>query len=1258
MFADLNGDGLQDAIQYDITNTDQNIYVWFNSGNGFFPSQVANIRVPGGITTYQLDRYAIRVFDFNDDGRQDLLLRPRFLSTSGTSSPIVLMFNQEDGTFTAQTLTDISETFDPTDPAQSMLIDMFEVTDINGDGLGDIIMKRTDGVHVYLRGRAAQQHRLLKTVRRHGISRTTYAPGVRYDFTYKPITDSSVYTPDATSCRYPQKCQNGGIWVVSQLTRREDGLGTAQFPVSNTYNYQYAHAHVDLRGRGFLGFEQFIKHDVERKADYTLNYNLAAAASPDGNPSFYPFIGQPISEEVDTNVTPPGATTAQFKSNTVVKTHTLSTVQTTGAGSFFAYPSRTVDHEYDTDVVGSHDVHSWTTTRSIDANGNATLTQISREDGSLDSVQHTITYDTTIPADWPRVSQSIDSETSGTVIGSGLSSLTRTTTLTFDSNWRLQSSVALASTAERDRGEQMLNVTYSYSTEGLVSNVVMSESTARGGASRSAIFQYDGNEHMLPVAVTNSLGQHRRYAYHPGLGVLAVEEDESGLQTVYHYDGFGRIRHRLAPSGEELDWSYAVSSSDPDGFANSDTLVRVRRQQTGGAKVLTEYNWLQKPTVRREFDRIDGKAVFENYSYDAQDRLIQRTGPNFSPSLSPVATFQWDSLNRITAETRIDGSQWVYSFDGLQIAETDGRGNQKSYNLDGQRRLANVVEQVQDLNGTIRNVTTSYVYGPFGSAYQTTDSQGNHWISQVNRLGLPYHILDPDAGERWFYMNAFGDVETETTPNKTLQYSYDANGRPATEVSGARTKTYTWDTSSIGRIASISSFDGVTTAFSYDSVGRLSAKTWQIGAEQFAMSYSYLPDGRTDKIFYPLVAGAVSSFGVKLGYGQYGALQSVADAASGAPYWTLTGSTATGFTTESFGSNAVTATESERSTRPGRLGELQITGNNTSPSTTLHDATYDYDGNGNVISRIDKIRQATESFQYDFMNRLIHWTWSTTSAVQEQRFDYDDIGNLTLKKILQGAGSDIQFTVNPALAGPHGIVSSSFGSYSYDGNGNQRSAPGRTTMYNESDLPATISQGGVTYSFSYDGLDRRVLKQKSNGDSVVRIDNLYERRIEGGATTHLYSIFALGKHVAVVKQAPTPSLPQTLFIHGGHTGSTELITDSSGALIDTIKYEPFGQRTGLLPPLQSAPAPTSGIRTGFTEQEHDEDLGLIDMKGRIYDPVQSRFVSVDPIISTRRTGQELNGYSYVRNNPLTWRDRNGWFSDEDAPVAEGVAPHA
>jgi hypothetical protein len=49
------------------------------------------------------------------------------------------------------------------------------------------------------------------------------------------------------------------------------------------------------------------------------------------------------------------------------------------------------------------------------------------------------------------------------------------------------------------------------------------------------------------------------------------------------------------------------------------------------------------------------------------------------------------------------------------------------------------------------------------------------------------------------------------------------------------------------------------------------------------------------------------------------------------------------------------------------------------------------------------------------------------------------------------------------------------------------------------------------------------------------------------------------------------------------------------------------------------------------------------MNGRIYDPLIGRFLSPDPVIQELFNPQNLNRYSYVLNNPLSYIDPSGFF---------------
>jgi RHS repeat-associated protein len=72
---------------------------------------------------------------------------------------------------------------------------------------------------------------------------------------------------------------------------------------------------------------------------------------------------------------------------------------------------------------------------------------------------------------------------------------------------------------------------------------------------------------------------------------------------------------------------------------------------------------------------------------------------------------------------------------------------------------------------------------------------------------------------------------------------------------------------------------------------------------------------------------------------------------------------------------------------------------------------------------------------------------------------------------------------------------------------------------------------------------------------------------------------------------------------------------------------------------------------GFTGHEMLDDLGLIHMGGRVYDPTLARFLSTDPVVQQPHNFQNYNRYSYVLNNPVSYTDPTGYLVAEIAATA-------
>ncbi len=118
-----------------------------------------------------------------------------------------------------------------------------------------------------------------------------------------------------------------------------------------------------------------------------------------------------------------------------------------------------------------------------------------------------------------------------------------------------------------------------------------------------------------------------------------------------------------------------------------------------------------------------------------------------------------------------------------------------------------------------------------------------------------------------------------------------------------------------------------------------------------------------------------------------------------------------------------------------------------------------------------------------------------------------------------------------------------------------------------------------------------------------------------------------------------------------HLGIINYILDATGKVEQQLNYDAWGRRRD--PDTwqyysSSTTPPTPMFDRGFTMHEHLSAFKLINMNGRMYDPVMSRFLSPDPIIQFPANSQSYNSYSYVLNNPLKFTDPSGFLAEGDS----------
>ena len=852
----------------------------------------------------------------------------------------------------------------------------------------------------------------------------------------------------------------------------------------------------------------------------------------------------------------------------------------------------------------------------------------------------------------------------------------------------LQTGLPLSMTVQPDtpNPEETVTVAYERNDFGQVTKITSTplDSTQ---VIRTKRFEYLDGDGVFPSSAFDSKENKTEMLYHPGLGVLTFERDPNHVTTVLQYDGFGRLRVRATDGQGPLTVSY-WHPTIPGGIVVLPTApgVILRNglgmtiQQAGAARQTVLYNELGHPYVAlTRFSDVSESIVETTYTgvLDGQIGAISR--PFYSNVFANrlLTQYHYDALGRIHDEIQPNDSTTTFTYSGLNQTKVDPRGNSTATLFDELGRVVSVREPLEESPfPTFANfgVLTDYTYGPFNTVKQIDIKDFN--VSPLegtqttllrtttmtyDNLGRRKHLNDPEAGPSDRTYNAFGEVVQErmgdpaTMPAgqvETIVYTRDALGRVTAETpSSESASTFIWDIEpfGIGRLASSTSSDGTQRGYSYDTSGRLRQERWTIddAANPYVVDYFYDDFGRLGQVKYPTVAGR-TRFSVNYHYDARGVADAVCDGRTTqagfcdpsrvTPLWKATARLADGqITSEAFANGEIT----ERQYIDGRGLVTKITSSlNGIPSQLL---SYDYDPNGNLQTRSGVFSGAAETFTYDALNRL---TTVTRPGQNSSTFTYDDLGNFQSRTNKDAGGSptsQLTYSFTPG-ATPHQDLLVNGTPYAFDGKGrNTRvgpsSAPERETIYTPFDLPRQISVAGGTqqWTFQYDAEHRRVLKFKDPTHWAVTAGDWYEKNNDF-AVAHVFFIHGPERVVAQL-EVDTNGSDQFLYMHDDHLGSVDTFTDQQG-LVNKITYDVFGTRT---------PSQSFDVRRGFTFHSHDDDItvqasdpGLIDMRGRVYDPKIGRFMTADPIVSAPFLSQGHNRYAYVLNNPLAYVDPFGF----------------
>jgi len=124
---------------------------------------------------------------------------------------------------------------------------------------------------------------------------------------------------------------------------------------------------------------------------------------------------------------------------------------------------------------------------------------------------------------------------------------------------------------------------------------------------------------------------------------------------------------------------------------------------------------------------------------------------------------------------------------------------------------------------------------------------------------------------------------------------------------------------------------------------------------------------------------------------------------------------------------------------------------------------------------------------------------------------------------------------------------------------------------------------------------------------------------------------SVGMITSTAGKIPTPL---KYYFHSDHLGSSSLITDATGGIVQHLEYVPFGE----VFIDERAATSTWSTPYKFNAKELDEETGLYYYGARYYDPRTSVWISVDPLAEKN---PDVGSYVYCEDNPVVFVDPDG-----------------
>jgi RHS repeat-associated protein len=1192
-FGDFNGDGSTDILTYingswQIDFSTGTSYTW-NSKNVDLNK---SFTIPGVILK---EHNLIYIDDFNNDGKADIF--EAYFSGNGILKIESVNFNIYYGKGNGEFVKEILGTYNiDNSENNSNINDFFLFGDFNGDGKEDIIFKGNNLKKLYMPSNNFSQNKLKSIT--NGMSASV-------NFEYAALTEGTGIYEKQNNATFPVIDYIGSTYVVKSM-RSSMGYNTENSENENTYKYHGAKMH--MQGKGFLGFNK-----VESK---NVNTGMITIDTYLVEPSvFHTFLSESRTYVLDE--------TTEKNISLIKYTHNIKSIDKIDYHEFinnewvivpfikryFPYISKTETNNYLTDIKKE-------VTAEYDESGNCI--KINEKIGKINDnllsnseiESNTISQYTTIAGNGFK-----NKLTNASVVckykGQDAKKIEKSFTY-YSNTGLLKDEVLFPNTSKA------CTTNYLYKDELVPYFVATGNSTEK----RSITNAYDDKYRFVSI-ITDKLSNAVINEYDNSDGKITKQTSVDNLITKYIYNGFGTLTQIETPlkiSGSPVCSLIITDYCIEFNNVNKGTFYSVLTFPVNQPIQINLYDCIGKEIAQAKFT-FDGKSLCARREYDSKGRLTRTTDPFYHDATPEWTENKYDVFGRLVKQT-YKGLITTYLYNGRKTTVTEPSGKTTTTTNDAAGNPISVEEKKGGTTGLVE-----YTYNSFGKANEAK-TNGNSVTYKYDDYGYLIESTDPNTGITAFEYNIFGEVISKTDAKNIKQsVIFDEIGRvQSKQFTGEQATTYSYITSGNGKgqISQVTAPNGIYQKFTYDIYGRVSkfAEVLPADNETFEIVYGYNGYGLLLTTTYP------NKLVITNEYTNNYLTKILAD---NSMVWQLNSENANGQAVKYTVGNGMIANYTyDNFNNPSEIKYQNGT-------SIIQNFKYETDAaTGNLTFRCDLTRKYlgkleielpyTEEFKYDGFDRLTEVKQYHNNKIYSQ--SYNNNGNIETKT---DAG------IYSYSDKPHAIdiLTPAMGYTPADHDVTY-------TNFNKADK---ITEGSKKHEITY-GPDEEQIKSIYYDNNVLVFTKYYSVNYEKKVTTlgnrELFYISSPFGLVAIIEA--TNGQKVRYYTCTDNLGSITAMTSTDGTKIQEFSYDAWGRPRTPAGWDYSQTVPNIFTDRGYTGHEHLDMFGLINMGGRIYEPILGRFLSADIVIQDGSSSQSYNKYSYCLNNPLKYTDPSGYVS--------------